>query len=517
MKKSALGIRTQLIIGTVLLTSAGIGLVGLMSIKAVEMSAVYAKMDSAERLVKVLNAAARSQYATHGDKESTRAAGALLKEAGINDFEFTDGKGVVFQKEGTLPEHLGAALPFAGEIIVKRVGGGILSGPGEALHVIAFFNPGSGSGRLRFAVSLKGVAEEMSGIRNFLLAYVLLDSLIIIITGLYFFSRLVVGPIKRLEVAATRIASGNFGERAEVGDENEIGSLANSFNIMAERLESKINALERLNAELIAAQAELLKTSTLAAVGNLAAGIAHEVGNPLGAVRGYVDILAKGGLEKDEEAAVIKRASAEITRIDAIVREFLEVARPSKPTGETVEVNRLIEEIISTVAVQNAFDGVKIIFEPDGYVPPVIGDEGKLRQVFMNILLNAAHSLSCAGVKTITVKTYFDGHAETAERAKSLRRRKDDQMFAASTLEKRCVFVEFSDNGRGIAQDDLPRIFDPFFTTKEVGKGTGLGLFVSRAIIKAYGGEITVESNEGEGAIFTVALPARAGDKGDGA
>jgi len=533
MKKTALGIRTQLIIGTVLLTSAGIGLVGLMSIKAAEISAVYARMDLAERLVKVLNAATRSQYAAHGDKESSRAAGLLLREAGINDFEFTDAKGVVLQKEGTLPEQHGAAMQFSGEIIVNRVGGGILSGPGEALHVIAFFNPGSGGGRLRFAVSLKGVADEMSGIRKFLLVYVLVDSLIIIITGIYFFSRLVIGPIKRLEGAATRIASGNFGERAEVGDDNEIGSLANSFNIMAERLESEIKALERLNAELVSAQDELLKSSTLAAVGNLAAGIAHEVGNPLGAVRGYVDILEKGGLEKEEEGDVIKRASVEISRIDAIVREFLEVARPSKRAGEggippePVSVNRIVEEIVSTAAVQKAFDGVKIMFEPGVDIPAVIVDGGKLRQVFMNLLLNAAHSLSGAvrsapfGVKTIAVKTYFDGRTETVERSSRAHRRKNDLSKAnmpEAPARRSSVFVEFRDNGCGIEEGDLPRIFDTFFTTKEAGKGTGLGLFVSRAIIKAYGGDITVESNAGEGARFTVVLPGAASPDGtDGA
>ncbi len=524
MKKTALGIRTQLIIGTVLLTSAGIGLVGLMSIKAAEVSAVYARMDAAERLVKVLNASARSQHAAYGDKESSRAAGALLKEAGISDFEFSDGKGAVLHKEGTLPSLPGAALPFSGEIIVNRVGGGILSGPGEALHVIAFFNPGSGGGRLRFAVSLKGVADEMSGIRKFLLVYVLLDSVIIIITGVYFFSRLVIGPIKRLEGAATRIASGNFGERAEAGDDNEIGSLANSFNIMAERLESEIKALERLNAELVSAQDELLKSSTLAAVGNLAAGIAHEVGNPLGAVRGYVDILAKGGLEKEEEGEVIKRASAEISRIDAIVREFLDVARPSKPTGEPVSVNRLVEETISTAVVQKAFEDVKIKFEPGEGVPAVIVDGGKLRQVFTNLLLNAAHSFSGAGgsapseAKTITVKTCFDGHTETLASAGRRHRRKDDLSMPdapLAALPRSSVFVEFRDNGCGISQGDIPLIFDPFFTTKEAGKGTGLGLFVSRGIIKAYGGDITVESKDGEGSAFTVVLPARPGETGE--
>lgn len=528
MKKTALGIRTQLIIGTVLLTSAGIGLVGLMSIKAAEISAVYARMDSAERLVKVLNAAARARHAAYGDKESSRAAGALLKEAGINDFEFTDARGVVLHKDGTLPEHRGAAMQFSGEIIVNRVGGGILSGPGEALHVVAFFNPGSGNGRLRFAVSLKGVEDEMSGIRKFLLVYVLFDSLIIIVTGIYFFSRLVIGPIKRLEGAATRIASGNFGERAEAGDDNEIGSLANSFNIMAERLESEIKALERLNAELVSAQDELLKSSTLAAVGNLAAGIAHEVGNPLGAVRGYVDILARGGLEKEEEGEVIKRASAEISRIDAIVREFLDVARPSKRAVEPVLVNRLVEETIATAVVQRIFEGVNVRFEPGDDIPPVICDGGKLRQVFTNILLNAAHSLYGAemgAVKTIMVKTSFDGRTEIPPRSGRAHRRKDDLSNLANlalpdtpaSARRSSIFVEFRDNGCGIPQDDLPRIFDPFFTTKEAGKGTGLGLFVSRGIIKAYGGDIQVESGAGKGSTFTVVLPAaQSGEKKEG-
>ncbi|CAG0950984.1 partial Signal transduction histidine-protein kinase AtoS, partial [Anaerolineae bacterium] len=278
------------------------------------------------------------------------------------------------------------------------------------------------------------------------------------------------------------------------------GSLAASFNSMAERLEDEIKSLERVNLELTTAQDELLRNSTLAAVGRLAAGIAHEIGNPLGALNGYIDILSRGGLEAAEEKEIIARAARESDRIDSIVRDFLEVARPARRPAFPVDVNSLVKETLEGLLVRVDFQGVETGLELS-QVPHVMADEGKLRQVFSNILINAAQSMDGMDRKTITVETASE---ERPVPVKAGRRKGD---VPAEKKFGQYVLVSVKDNGTGVCPADSARIFDPFFTTKEVGKGTGLGLFVSQSIIKAYGGEITLKSG-GAGSVFTVVLPA---------
>jgi signal transduction histidine kinase len=173
---------------------------------------------------------------------------------------------------------------------------------------------------------------------------------------------------------------------------------------MAGRLEDEIKSLERVNLELITMQEELLRSSTLAAVGRLAAGIAHEIGNPLGALNGYLEILSKGPLDQAEQKEMIERAGRESERIDSIVRDFLEVARPAKRAAVKVDLNALLQETISALSVRADFNGVSasVAF---GEVPPVMADEGKLRQVFSNLLINAAQAMEGMDKKTITVST----------------------------------------------------------------------------------------------------------------
>ena len=281
---------------------------------------------------------------------------------------------------------------------------------------------------------------------------------------------------------------------------------------MAERLEAEIKSLERVNLELVSTQEELLRSSTLAAVGRLAAGIAHEIGNPLGAVRGYLDILSKGLPAGGEDKEMAERASKEVERIDSIVREFLDIARPSKKPSVPVDVNRVVEETVSAVALHRDFSGVKTRLSLADGLPAVAIDEGKLRQVFMNLLLNAAQSMEGAGEgaaadgeRFVLVRTSAERRSEAPRHG----RRKDDPFVeGAFQAEKEFVVIRFTDTGSGVSVEDAEKIFDPFYTTKEVGKGSGLGLFISQSIIKTYGGRISFEQADSTGSTFTVTLPS---------
>ncbi len=504
-----LGIRTQLIAGIVLTTLAGIGLIGILSIKIVENSAVYWKAEEAGSIARFASLSSRLAAPLNDPSAPVRSISAVLKGYGIGDFRVVDGSGKVLSKEGVLPAAAGERLPYAGDMTIRKVGGGFFKGPGEALRITAPLGPGGTT--LEFSMELAGIKEEMAGIKRFLLLYAAFDSIVIIVFGVFFLSRSIVSPISKLTDAAMRISGGNLSERAEVAADNEIGSLASSFNIMADRLEDEIKSLERLNKELVTTQEELLRSSTLAVVGRLAAGIAHEIGNPLGAVRGYLDILSKGLPDRDEEKDIVGRTIKEVSRIDFIVREFLEVSRPALRSSGTVDVNRLLEETVSTITVHRDLSGIEIRTAVKEGLPPVVMDERKLRQVFMNLLVNAAHSFEGkADDRLITIESGL--LKKQIEMPRIRRRRGDTPLTPPPEIEDReFVFIRFTDNGSGISGEGAVRIFEPFYTTKAPGQGTGLGLFVSQSIIKAYGGEITLHTKEGEGSSFTVLLPSGEG------
>ena len=521
-----LGIRAQLGIGIVLITLAGIGFIGMMSIKIVEDRAVYWKMVEAENIVTFIRAAS-VRFVSQGERQ--RMVGfvaSALKETGIKEFRLTDASGKTLLEEGELPEEGGTTVSYSDDLKVERLGGGWLKGPGEELYIKASLSAsgtgtvgaggagegggkGLGAGQIDFTVPLTDINEDMAGVRRFLLLYALLDSSIIIAFGFYFLSGSIVKPIRKLKDTATRIAGGGLGERADVSVDNEIGTLAASFNTMAERLENEIRTLERVNNELVSTQGELLKSSTLAAVGRLAAGIAHEIGNPLGALGGYLDILEKGLPSREEEMEILQRSVKELGRIDAIVREFLELSKPAAKPAAPVDVNRMVRESVSDLEMQRDFTGITVTTRLGERIPGVMIDEGKLRQVLVNLLVNAAQAMAREKRREITLATAVEKHLAYSPR-RPKRRAGDLPLSSARGPElKDFVVIRITDTGTGIAAEDAKKIFDPFFTTKEVGKGTGLGLFVCLSIIKTYGGEIDLETKVGRGTTFTVKLPSR--------
>ncbi len=490
------GIRTQLIAGIIVTTIAGIGIIGVLSIKIIENNALKNRLNEAEMIVRAIR--------TTGTGEVERVV-SLLRAMDIDDFVIKDARGGIVTQQGTLPKDRGEPLFLDEDIKVYRVdGGGWFGGPARMFYVSAFHGDGT---EVSFTISLADLRRELWRVTGFLLLYALIDSVIIIGIGVYFLSKGIVKPIDRLRSTATRIAGGRLGERVDVEVDNEIGSLARSFNIMAERLEEEIKRLERVNKELLSTQEELLRSSTLAAMGRLAAGLAHEIGNPLGAVQGYLDILLKGVGDREEEREILRRTEKEISRINTILREFLDIARPSTKTSQPVDVNRLVEETVSIVSVHRAFKDRRLDISLERNIPRVVIDEGKLRQVFINLLLNAAEAVEGMDGerKVVTIRT---GREERTRRDTHRGRRRDDPVFTfpEAQVKEEYVFVEFSDRGCGIPEGETLRIFDPFYTTK--GHGTGLGLFVSQSIIKTYGGEIEVRSREGEGTTFRVVLPA---------
>jgi len=273
------------------------------------------------------------------------------------------------------------------------------------------------------------------------------------------------------------------------------------------------------------AQEELIRTEKLASIGRFAAGVAHEVGNPLGAILGYASILQKEGVSPEESKDYLKRIEKEIERINRIVRELLDFAKPSKFEIKELEINKIIEGTLSLLTYQKNFKNIEtqLVLQPS--LPRIEGDDSQLSQVFINVILNAIDAMPEGGILRIqTSEHVLENLAmDRLQRIFPPRRKGDPTEADYSRLRKpdpfsallkkfstgdRLIKIQISDTGIGIKKEDLENIFDPFFTTKEPDKGTGLGLSISLRIIESLGGEIRVESEVGKGSTFEIYFPA---------
>ena len=242
----------------------------------------------------------------------------------------------------------------------------------------------------------------------------------------------------------------------------------------------------RLNMEkkLQETHLQLVSSEKMASLGKLAAGIAHEINNPLGGILIYSSLMIEDLPDEDPRRGDLVRIVQEAGRCKEIVKSLLEFARQTEPKMEPTDVNRAISDGLFFLVNQALFHNIDIVKKLDSFLPFVQGNAGQLKQVFMNIIVNAAEAMHGNGTLTITTFRPPDG---------------------------KTVFVEFADTGEGIPAENLTRIFDPFFTTKEVGKGTGLGLATSYGIVEDHGGKISVKSQVGEGTTFTIELPVHQG------
>jgi signal transduction histidine kinase/NAD-dependent dihydropyrimidine dehydrogenase PreA subunit len=253
---------------------------------------------------------------------------------------------------------------------------------------------------------------------------------------------------------------------------------------LIDQLEENLSQLAQSHAELRETQQQLIQSEKMASVGQLAAGVAHEINNPLGTILLYSHMILEKLEQKDDRREELDTIAKEAARCRDIVRGLLDFARQRKLQVENVNVNKILEETLSLVAAQPSFQRVKVVSTLDPSLPPTGGDPVQLKEVFLNILSNAGEAMPKGG--TITVSSRFlDGAARQIE-------------------------VMIRDTGQGIPPENLDKIFMPFYTTKKIGQGTGLGLAIAYGIVKMHRGAIEVKSKVGEGTAFWVKLPASA-------
>ena len=313
--------------------------------------------------------------------------------------------------------------------------------------------------------------------------------------------RVVYRPLADLTEGEARLASGDLDQPIPVRSNDELGQLAESFNSMMQALRSSRAELEEwghtleekvaaATRDLHRAQAEAARSEKLASVGLLAAGIAHELNNPLTGVLTFATLVRKELPPDSPEAEDLDLVIQETRRCATIIRRLLDFAREKAPEKSWVDLNQLIEETTQLIrqSVQSA--GIELILDLDPELPPAWVDEDLIKQVVMNMLVNAQHAIESDG--RISVQT---------------RLVEDHSRSSASGSTSAMAEISIRDTGCGIPDENLQKIFDPFFTTKGVGRGTGLGLSVSHGTIEAHGGSIEVDSTEGEGSEFRIHLP----------
>ena len=363
-----------------------------------------------------------------------------------------------------------------------------LGSAGQLLEVLvpAFGPTGEQVLTVRYLISQASLAARLGEVRQQFLRIALLATAASLLLAALVARRLT-GPISALTGGARAIAQGQLQTRISLSRGDELGTLAAAFNDMASSLGSSRSELTRKNAELMAAneelrqmQEQLVRTERLAAIGQLAAGISHEIDNPVGIILGYAELLLDDLPPEDVRREDVIAIIDECRRCKRITGGLLGFARTSPPRQELFDLRPLIEQTLASLRPQKLFREILVDFPASGPALPLVGDADQLRQVLVNLLLNAAQAMG--------------GQGRIWVRAEALEH----------------LQVEVEDDGPGIGQDLRERIFEPFFSTKNRGEGTGLGLSVCRKLVEAHGGTLVAATGARGGALFRLTLPAPA-------
>lgn len=291
------------------------------------------------------------------------------------------------------------------------------------------------------------------------------------------FRQLVSKPLKSLSETFTKIIEGKESLKGDLSVEryDEIGELTYSFNALARHL---LDAQEQLK-KTAALEKQMMETEKFSALGQLSAGVAHEINNPLGGIRLCFNNLISTNMDDETRKRHIELINSGLDRIQAIVRQLLDFAKEQPLSPSLVSLNTLLTNVLNLTDYTISKKGIMLVKELSEELPQVLADANKLEQVFLNLIINAIQAMDKGG--TLTVKTWFDT--------------------------KNC-YVSITDTGHGIPDGIKARIYDPFFTTKGVKEGTGLGLTVSKAIVEQHNGAIHIDTKPGK-TTFTVSLPLK--------
>jgi two-component system NtrC family sensor kinase len=314
--------------------------------------------------------------------------------------------------------------------------------------------------------------RQLNTISTVFLAMVLAATLANLVL-LFLANELVLHPIRRVVEMAQKVIGGDLTARLGIRPPGEMGVLCRAIDSMAQAVAEREELLRQ------ATRQQIGRSEQLASVGRLAAGVAHEINNPLTGVLAFADMLGQKENLDDEDREDVATIIRETKRVREIVRGLLDFARETPYVQKPLDINDVIRQTLLLLGKRDAFQQATIVEDLADGLPQVFADKNQIQQVLLNLMLNACEAMPNGGTLLVSSRVVHDR-----------------------------VVVKVTDTGVGIEKRHLDMIFEPFFTTKPVGKGTGLGLSVSYGILQQQGGTLEVESEVGKGSTFTVTLPA---------
>lgn len=332
--------------------------------------------------------------------------------------------------------------------------------------------------------------KQLHNYKIIVLLYILVNT--IILTSIWFFRirKMIMVPLEKL-VDLAEISVGLTPDMLQYNTgKNEFGQLADALKGMIARIEEDrrkltetIASLERANKQIIDNQTKLVETEKFAAVGRLSAGLAHEIGNPLGIVNGYLELLGSGEIEKEDRDQYTRRAQKEIDRIAVLVQRLLDYSRKKEEQKGRTDLIPVIYELVEMVKSQKGVENIEFTVITEEFFEKCLCSESGVHQVLLNCILNSIDAIKSSQREA----GHISLHLSKVEEASNKTAR-----------------IVIEDDGVGITSENLSLVFDPFFTTKEVGKGTGLGLSVSRTIVENCGGTISINPKNSCGTVVEI-------------
>jgi two-component system NtrC family sensor kinase len=380
-------------------------------------------------------------------------------------------------------------------------------------------------GGVRVVSSLNEAQSYLNKKRDQAFILTISSTLVILITLSLLFGKLVGNPIQKLVEAMSRAEKGNLDAEALIQSRDELGELGRHFNRMLktireankqniqllaqvnqfnEELTRKVEAatselaksneaLKLLNEALFESQRQLSQSEKLAALGQIAAAMAHQIGTPLNSISGYIQLMLQEGNLQSNDRDRLKIIESQLDRLVDSVKNVLSFTRQRKPQLKPLDINEVLEELIYLSEPWLHARNVRLLSSLPSSLPPVLGDPTHLQTLFLNLITNALDAMPKGG--ELTIKT------------------KQVPSQASPGHDGGWVEISISDTGIGITEESKKRIFDPFFTTKKIGEGTGLGLPICEEIIKEHSGKLNVESEVGKGSTFFVRVPVLGGNE----
>ena len=482
-----LGIRTQVLLALAAVLIFGLMASYLITVGIVRGALVEQRADALQRSV-ALSARYLESHITAGDAPDT-VLSALPSLSKPGEMVVVDPDSEVIDVPG-------------GEALQTRVGWEILerarAQPGVAfvheltndslfLVIASSFGSKDVPKTLIVVQQLTDLREELARVERLFALFSGFILVLAILIGYFLLGRAVLKPVQRLNKRVERIGDGAFATgRITDPPAGELGDLMKAFEQLVERLEDdaahiqrQLSELQLANREIATQHEQLIRTGKLASVGELAAGVAHEIGNPIAVLQGYIEMLTDPSLDDAQRRSYLVIMEDAVGRVGTIIRDLLDFARPEADIAMHGDVLLAVESVIKLIEPQKRMRHVTLAFETEMRAAPVGMPSARIEQILINLLLNAADASDAGGRIRLAV--------EQGEGA--------------------CL-VSVSDDGAGIAPEVVDRIFDPFYTTKDPGEGTGLGLSICFGLVERYGGEIAVESEVGVGTSFRIKLPS---------